>query len=103
MTCILPPDGGDYWPFRDNSTGNATVPGGGGGTSGGSNGHGGGGLSGGAKAGIAIGVILGVALIAIATYFIRKAALNKQLQVRGAKRLTSNEDMWEGKQAAYPS
>lgn len=84
LTCILPPPGGDYWPYRDNGpSSNNTSSGGGGG----SNGGGGGGLTGGAKAGIALGVVLGVALIAIATYFIRKAALKKQLQMGGAKRL----------------
>lgn len=102
LTCILPPDGGDYWPYRSNGTSNnSTTPSGGGGSTN-SNDHDGGGLSGGAKAGIAIGVILGVALVALATYLIRKAALKKQLEERGARRLASDEDMWEGKQSAYP-
>jgi parallel beta-helix repeat protein len=99
LTCILPPDGGDYWPFRDNGPSNNSTTSGGGGGSTNSNNHSSG-LSGGAKAGIAIGVIAGVALVAIATYFIRKAALKRQLEERGARRLASDEDMWEGKQTA---
>ncbi|THH28421.1 hypothetical protein EUX98_g5766 [Antrodiella citrinella] len=65
MTCILPPDGGDFWPFG----GNPANPIAGQSTSSSS------GLSGGAKAGIAIGVIAGVILLAAAAWFIRKAAL----------------------------
>ncbi|KAL4247023.1 Right handed beta helix domain-containing protein [Abortiporus biennis] len=73
LTCILPPDGGDYWPFGGNpsnptSSGTPTL--GQGATS--SNG-----LSGGAKAGIAIGVILGVVAVAILTYFLRKRAIDR--------------------------
>lgn len=105
LTCILPPDGGDYWPFGGNPTNTTSNNGGGGGDGGStpnnSSGGGKGGLSGGAKAGIAIGVILGVALIAVATYLIRKAALNKQ-HTRGTERLSSEEeDRWEGKGAVH--
>lgn len=103
LTCILPPDGGDYWPFGGNpSSTNTTSNGGGGSAPTGSGGGAKGGLSGGAKAGIAIGVILGVAVIALATYFIRKAAMKKQVQ--GTRRLSSEEeDRWEGKEATpYP-
>ena len=102
LTCILPPDGGDYWPFRgDGSNNNTTSGGGGGGSTPGNSGSGG--LSSGAKAGIAIGVILGVALIAIATYFIRKAALKQEQQGKGSRRLGSEDvDTWEGKQTAAP-
>jgi hypothetical protein len=104
LTCILPPDGGDYWPFRSPGGSNDTTSGGGGGDGGSSpnNSSGGnkkGGLSGGAKAGIAVGVIVGVAVIAIATYLIRKAALKRQQQ--STKRLGSDdEDNWDGKEAA---
>ncbi|KAG5351913.1 hypothetical protein C0989_004589 [Termitomyces sp. Mn162] len=68
LTCVLPPNGGDFWPFGDNPS-NTTQP---------ANpqaGHHG--LSPGAKAGIAIGVILGVVLLGIATWFIRKWALKR--------------------------
>lgn len=106
LTCILPPDGGDYWPFRTNPPGASNSTSGGGGSShdSPSNGGGKGGLSGGAKAGIAIGVVLGVALIAVVTYFIRKAALKKEAP--GSRLLSSHnsqdEDRWEGKETAYP-
>lgn len=107
LTCILPPDGGDYWPFGGNPASNNTTSGGGGGnstpnTSGSSEGKNG--LSAGAKAGIALGVILGVALIAAATYFIRKAALKKQQHVADPRRVElRDEDTWEGKGTTYPS
>ncbi|KAI0053713.1 hypothetical protein FA95DRAFT_1508275 [Auriscalpium vulgare] len=73
LTCIVPPDGGDYWPYGgnpvpDSSTPPTTVPEPSSATSNG-------GLSGGAKAGIAIGVILGVLAIAITSWYIRKQAL----------------------------
>lgn len=82
LTCILPPSGGDYWPFGGNpspttSSPNATSSSTGISPSGSSHG-----LSGGAKAGIAVGVILGVVAIAAATYFIRKAAI-RRTQVAG--------------------
>ena len=103
LTCILPPDGGDYWPFRDDGPSNNNTSSGGGGGSTPSGSNGGGGLSSGSKAGIAVGVILGVALIAVATYFIRKAALRKQQQNAGVKRIASeDDDRWEGKQTVYP-
>lgn len=80
LTCIMPPDGGDYWPFGGNpsssGSGSQSSP-----TSGSSptssDSGSSGGLSGGAKAGIAIGVILGVAAIAAATYFVRNAAVKR--------------------------
>ena len=101
LTCILPPNGGDYWPFQNGPTNNGTTSSGGGGGSKPSSDKGE--LSGGAKAGIALGVILGLALIALATYFIRKAAVKKQLEARGSRRLASEEvDTWEGKRASYP-
>ena len=69
LTCILPPDGGDYWPFGGSpeTSGNQAN---------GSN-SGGGGLSGGAKAGIAIAVILGVAAIAAGCWYVRRWALQR--------------------------
>ncbi|EJF62335.1 hypothetical protein DICSQDRAFT_135925 [Dichomitus squalens LYAD-421 SS1] len=81
LTCIIPPPGGDYWPFggQPSATSSSTGP-----TSsssstgtqsaGTSSSHG---LSGGAKAGIAIGVILGVAVVAVVTHLIRKSALQR--------------------------
>lgn len=105
LTCILPPDGGDYWPFGGNPS-NSTSSGGDGSNGGGKskpNGSNAGGLTAGAKAGVAIGIILGIALVAIASYFIRKAALKRQLEDKGARRLASvDDDIWEGKQTTYP-
>ncbi|TFK94255.1 hypothetical protein K466DRAFT_510078 [Polyporus arcularius HHB13444] len=83
LTCIMPPNGGDYWPFGGNpssspsSSGSSPTPfsTGSGGPS--SSLSAGGGLSGGAKAGIAIGVILGVVAIGVLTHFIRKSALQR--------------------------
>lgn len=105
LTCILPPDGGDYWPFGGNpGGGNNTTSGGGGSTPNSEGGSGKSGLSSGAKAGIAVGVILGLALIAAATYFIRKAALKRQQQAGGINQLSlrDDEDRWEGKRGSYP-
>jgi hypothetical protein len=76
LTCILPPDGGDFWPFGGNPNPVAGEPGAmpsSSGTAAQSSGVGG--LSGGAKAGIAIGVILAVLAVAVVTWFIRKRAL----------------------------
>ncbi|KAI0353125.1 hypothetical protein OH77DRAFT_1484457 [Trametes cingulata] len=78
LTCIVPPDGGDYWPFGGNPSSSGSSP-----TSSGSptsssspdTSHGG--LSGGAKAGIAVGVILGVAALALVTYFVRNWAVKR--------------------------
>ena len=85
LTCILPPDGGDYWPFGGNPSPVAGEPGAASATSSGgaaqASGSGSGGLSGGAKAGIAIAVIVGFFALAIAAWFIRKRAL-KSLEMR---------------------
>ncbi|CAL1700286.1 unnamed protein product [Somion occarium] len=80
LTCILPPDGGDFWPFGGNPEPGQGGGGGGGGEA--QSNNGGGGLSGGAKAGIAIGVILGVAGIAVAAWFVRKWALKRSAAVK---------------------
>lgn len=70
LTCVLPPNGGDFWPFGTNPS-NTTQPGE---SQTGPHGHG---LSSGAKAGIAIGVILGVVFIGVATWFIRKQIVKR--------------------------
>lgn len=69
LTCILPPDGGDYWPFGGNPANPGTAQ-----SQPATASHG---LSGGAKGGIAVGVILGVAAVVAATYFIRRWALRR--------------------------
>lgn len=96
LTCILPPDGGDFWPFGGNPNPAPGEPGapGASGTSGSpgplaspasSQAIANGGLSGGAKAGIAVGVILGVLAVALATWFIRQWAI---------KRAAAREALW---------
>lgn len=77
LTCIVPPEGGDYWPYGGNPA-TSTSAGSPSSTSSPQSDNGGGGLSGGAKAGIAIGVILGVAGIAALTFYIRRWALRRQ-------------------------
>ena len=79
LTCILPPDGGDYWPFGGNPSPVSGEPGPTP-TSSGSAAQassGGGGLSGGAKAGIALAVIFGFFGLAVGTWFIRRRALQR--------------------------
>ena len=76
LTCIIPPSGGDYWPFGGNQDPNAPpgvpdqsspfTP-----TSQE-------GLSTGAKVGIAIGVIGGVLFVAILAWFIRRRVITRQ-------------------------
>lgn len=85
LTCVLPPDGGDYWPYGGNpSQGNFTPP-----ISTEPSSptpshsaqaqHSGGHTSAGAKAGLAIGIVLGVIAIIAAIVFIRRRAVNRQL------------------------
>lgn len=81
LTCIIPPDGGDFWPFGGNpsSPSSTSTPGSsqptGTATPSGASSHTG--LSAGAKAGIAVGVILGVVTIAVLTYVVRNWALGR--------------------------
>ncbi|KAF5371201.1 hypothetical protein D9758_004094 [Tetrapyrgos nigripes] len=58
LTCVLPPDGGDFWPY-------------GGGTGEQAPGSGGSGSSAGRNAGIALGIIFGILFVAISTWLIR--------------------------------
>jgi hypothetical protein len=69
LTCVMPPQGGDFWPFGGNpanSSGSSSSQ-----SSGGSGSHGSG-RSAGAKAGIAIGVILGVVVFFVGTFYLRR-------------------------------
>ncbi|KAI0375936.1 hypothetical protein BV20DRAFT_1048178 [Pilatotrama ljubarskyi] len=77
LTCIMPPEGGDYWPFGGNPSSSGSSPTSSGSPTSNSSPSSHGGLSGGAKAGIAIGVILGVAALAIVTYFVRNWAVRR--------------------------
>jgi len=79
LICVLPPDGGSYWPFGGNpnsttippvsppETSQTTTS---------STSH----SSAGKTAGIVIGTILGVLLVAVGTYFLRKWALRRSQQ-----------------------
>ncbi|KIY52617.1 hypothetical protein FISHEDRAFT_25752, partial [Fistulina hepatica ATCC 64428] len=66
LTCVLPPDGGDYWPYGGNPSAKS-----------GSTSHSSG-LSGGAIAGAVIGVLVGVAALGVACWFIRRWAMNRR-------------------------
>jgi len=80
LTCVQPPDGGDYWPYGGNpSQGNFTpplpTP-----TPAPSQAQSSGGNSStGAKVGLAIGIVVGVIAIIAAVVFIRRRAVNRQL------------------------
>ena len=86
LTCVLPPDGGDYWPYGGNpSQGNFTPPitepsasapasSASAQAKPKSGGH-----SSGAKAGLAIGIIIGVIAIIAAILFIRRRAVHRQV------------------------
>ncbi|KAF9006727.1 hypothetical protein BDQ17DRAFT_1239163 [Cyathus striatus] len=87
LTCVLPPNGGDFWPFGvnpSNSSSSGTSGGGsgGGGNGGSNNGNGGSGGqnggSGGRTAGIVVGVIVGVIAVAVGAWFLRKWAVKRK-------------------------
>ncbi|RDB20207.1 hypothetical protein Hypma_012912 [Hypsizygus marmoreus] len=80
LTCVLPPNGGDYWPFGKNPSNSSTgsEPGSDGNSHSGSNGS----LSSGSIAAIVIGVLLGVLALAIGTWFIRKWAIKRAEEKR---------------------
>ncbi|KAF8550377.1 hypothetical protein OG21DRAFT_1468783 [Imleria badia] len=73
LTCVLPPDGGDYWPFGGNpaSTSSPVSPPESTSTTTTSSSH----SSAGTTAGIVIGTIAALVLVAIITWFVRKWAL----------------------------
>lgn len=64
LTCILPPDDGDFWPYGGNPETTSQ--------SGSSS------LSAGAKVGLALGIIFGILAVAVLAWFIRKRALARQ-------------------------
>lgn len=89
LTCVQPPDGGDYWPYGGNpSPGNFTpplplsssastsAPGPSSSAQAKSPGRH---SSAGTKAGLAIGIVLAVIAIIAAAIFVRKRAVNRQL------------------------
>ena len=78
LTCVQPPDGGDYWPYGGNPTsGNFTPP-----TSVASPtsaGSSGAFSSAGPKAALAIGIIIAVVTLILVLIFVRRRALNRGL------------------------
>jgi len=84
LTCVQPPDGGDYWPYGGNpSPGNFTPPlpttptpaPSHSAQAQGSGRH----SSTGAKAGLAIGIVIAVIAVIAAVIFVRRRAVNRQL------------------------
>src|SRR5260221_7396173 len=80
LTCVQPPDGGDFWPYGGNpSSGNFTPP------VPSPSAQGSGGLSSGAKAALAIGIIVAVVALIVVIILFRRWALKRELKkfVRG--------------------
>ena len=67
LTCIVPPNGGDYWPYGGNPEGSST-----------NSSSGSGGSSAGKKAGLAIGIIAGIIFVGVLSWFIRRWAIARQ-------------------------
>lgn len=70
LTCVLPPNGGDFWPegLNPSNTSSSTS-----GSSGSGSKH---------SAGIAVGVIVGIIVCAIAAWFIRKYVMSRREAMR---------------------
>ncbi|KAI0005117.1 hypothetical protein BJV74DRAFT_326754 [Russula compacta] len=83
LTCVQPPNGGDYWPYGGNpSPGNFTPPiSVSSSSSRGSTGH----SSAGAKAALAVGIVAVVVAIIAAIIFVRRWALKRELRNSGSK------------------
>jgi len=76
LTCVLPPDGGDYWPFGGNpSTSSQASPSSSSASAGASSSSGA--SSSGSKVGLIVGLVLGLISIAVVAWFVRKWALIK--------------------------
>jgi len=76
LTCVLPPPGGDYWPYGGNPTSTSTSTSSATSTPGqGSGRH----SSAGAKAGLAIGIIVAVVAVIVGIILVRRRALKRQL------------------------
>ncbi|EIN10985.1 hypothetical protein PUNSTDRAFT_100908 [Punctularia strigosozonata HHB-11173 SS5] len=94
LTCILPPDGGDYWPFGGNpsnssSAGNPTSSGQ---SDPSTSSHGG--SHAGRTAGIVVGVIAGIVAALLATYSIRRWAVRR-------RRVPNNQYFMTQRSSAY--
>jgi len=86
LTCVLPPNGGDFWPFGlnpSNSSSPMTTTTGSPTGNNGTNNSGTGtpsaaAVSSGSTAGIAVGVVVGVIICAFAAWLIRRSAISRQ-------------------------
>ncbi len=78
LTCVLPPDGGDYWPYGGNPA--STSGGGGDDGSGAPSSSSDGGSSSGSSGGLIAGVVVGVLVVALFCWFFRKWLLKKMEQ-----------------------
>jgi len=68
LTCVLPPSGGDYWPFGQDPGSSSSPP-----SSSPSTSH----TSTGTIVGIVIGVVAGLLFVALLAWYIRKWALKR--------------------------
>ncbi|RXW15112.1 hypothetical protein EST38_g10745 [Candolleomyces aberdarensis] len=83
LTCVLPPNGGDFWPFGSNPSNSSSSSGSGSGSGSGSNsgsngGGGSGGGGGGNAAGIGIGVVVALLAVGVIGFFGRRWWMKKQ-------------------------
>lgn len=79
LTCVQPPDGGDYWPYGGSPlTSSTTSPTA---SSQGSTKH----KSSGAKAGLAIGIVAAVVAVIVGIILVRRCALKRELARPGSK------------------
>ena len=82
LTCVQPPDGGDYWPYGGSPlTSSTTSPTATSTSSQGSSKH----KSAGAKAGLAIGIVAAVVAVIVGIILVRRWALKRELARSGSK------------------
>lgn len=86
LTCIVAPDGGDYWPYRGSGSPSSSSGGDGSGDGSGAqsdNGSGGGHSSAGKTAGLVVGIIGGIALVGLLAFFLRRWAIRRRAATGG--------------------
>jgi hypothetical protein len=90
LTCVLPPNGGDFWPFGLNpsnstsSPGTTSTPGSSGGGNGSSGGNGGSNGNAARSGAIAGGVILALLICGLAAWLLRRYILRKKKEAQKA-------------------
>lgn len=77
LTCVLPPDGGDFWPYGGNPASNSTSPVSPPSPQPSSPSTSGGNSSKGRTIGIVLGIVLGLLFVAVVSWFLRKWALKR--------------------------